>query len=197
MNTKLLFSLLAGAALLEATVIPAARADWEYTRWGMTPEQAQAAADGTLTPVDQTKAKADLNLNPETTLFKTDWSIEDFDFNVFLNFTGSEPKLTEIIFKADGHNRGELGQALIEKYGLPNHSRVGMIRRARAPRFRLVEGSEFAKPDQSPQTTASSTEPMRIIMEWETPTNFIQYSRRGSEEVLIHVQPRQESIPAN
>ncbi len=197
MNAKLLFSLLAGAALLEATVLSPVHADWAYTRWGMTPEQAQAASDGTLIPVDPAKAEADFDLNPETTLFKTDWSIEDFDFNVFLNFTGSEPTLTEIILKADGHNRGQLGQVLIEKYGLPNRSRVGIIRRARAQRFRLVENPEFAKPDQSLQTAADSTEPMRVIMEWETPTNFIQYSRRGSEEVLIHVQPRSESITSN
>src|SRR5260370_10938211 len=43
-------------AILAATVIfaalaPQARADWEYTKWGMTPEQVAGASKGAVTVV--------------------------------------------------------------------------------------------------------------------------------------------------
>ena len=182
-----------GAALIESVTSLPARADWAYTRWGMTPEEVQSASDGEAVPLDPAAAATDMDLDPETTLLQTRWSVEEFDFQVFLNFTGNEPRLTEVILKAEGHNRGELGEALIERYGPPKRGRAGLSRSSQNTRFQLVESPEFARPEPSPQTATASGEPMRIIMEWETPDNFIQYSRRGASEVLIHVQPLKTS----
>jgi hypothetical protein len=97
-----------------------ARADWEYTSWGMTPEQVVAASKGSakIMPKDQQKSNDAMKL---TTKVEAVYSDGPLKLNVKFAFNpanGLEMIGYETLDPAQGDS---LKNWLIKKYGPPQH----------------------------------------------------------------------------
>lgn len=98
-----------------------AHADWEYTRWGMTPEQVVAASKGAakIIPQDQQKSNDAMKL---TTKVEAIYSDGPLKLNVKFAFNpanGLEMIGYETLDPAQGES---LKNWLIKKYGPPQHT---------------------------------------------------------------------------
>jgi len=85
-----------------------ARADWQYTRWGMTPEQVVAASHGNALLVPKTRKNDDR-------LALGIYKVGHFEFAVFFKF--GKYGLSEVEL-SDVRDKKEVLQALQEKYGM-------------------------------------------------------------------------------
>jgi hypothetical protein len=109
-------------AALMALMLPfwpiSANANWQYTKWGMTPEQVQSAARGKLTPVAGQEACPACSSVP---LLAGNYSVEGQQFRVVFGF--ADGKLSQVILAmpATGRTWGcnELYDSLSLKYGTP------------------------------------------------------------------------------
>jgi hypothetical protein len=167
------------------------RAEWEYTRWGMSVNEVRAASKEAAIPVNANERFL-FEDNTQQTLLRSQWSKNGYSFDVFFNFSVNDSQLSEIIFKSTGNNQ-DLGLAMIEEFGLPSRAQGGLSKKDSDIRgFRLVNRDNYAIPETEntwrdrPEKT---DEDIAILLEWNTPKNFIQMSRQGGDDVIIRVKP--------
>ena len=185
------FLTLATTTILVGMVSLPAQAEWEYTRWGMSVDEVVEASEGaatSVTPEEQILFEDDT----QQTLLKTQWSKKGYSFDVFFNFSVDNSELSEVVFKSTGKNE-DLGLAMIEEFGLPIRAQGGLSKRDSDIRgFRLVDKDNYAVPEtdniwrNQPERT---DEDIAVLLEWNTPQNFIQMSRQDINDVIIRVKP--------
>jgi hypothetical protein len=105
-------------ALLWATP---AHANWQYTKWGMTPEQVIEASGGTVskTPEDQQKARGRFGF---VELLSGTYTSEDFHFKVDFQFSKNKLEMIGMV-PTESDRCKRLQSALTSKYGLPWENR--------------------------------------------------------------------------
>jgi hypothetical protein len=109
-RTRIEAALVAACSTLPVT----AHADWQYTRWGMSPEQVAAASKGAAEVV-KPKKKSD------TIECRGTYSAGRFEFFVLFDFDPRSHGLQEVTLLytgAKGPPVRELVQAMQEKYGM-------------------------------------------------------------------------------
>ena len=185
------FLTLATTTILVSTIDLPAQAEWEYTRWGMSVDEVVEASEGAAISVNP-EERILFEDDTQQTLLKTQWSKKGYSFDVFFNFSVDDSELAEIVFKSTGKNK-DLGLAMIEEFGLPIRAQGGLSKRDSDIRgFRLADRDNFAVPEtdniwrNQPERT---DEDIAILLEWNTPPNFIQMSRQGVYDVIIRVRP--------
>ncbi len=190
MSQQFFFTLVTTTIFVSMVNLPA-QAEWEYTRWGMSVDEVVAASEGGAIPVNPDEQFL-FEDDTQQTLLKTQWSTEGYSFDVFFNFSVSDSELSEVIFKSTGNNE-DLGLAMIEEFGLPIRAQGGLSKKDSDIRgFRLVERDNFAVPETENiwnNQLERSEEDIAVLLEWNTPENFIQMSRQNSDEVIIRVKP--------
>lgn len=95
-----------------------AHADWQYTRWGMTPEQVMAASTGQLKPCDEACKGQDTSI--QITRFLGPYQSGPFKFTAYMLFNRQSDTLAEVTLDLNQPNdAGALVGALKLKYGEP------------------------------------------------------------------------------
>ena len=165
------------------------RAEWEYTEWGMSMEEVREASEGSAVLLEEPIIDGE-----QKTLLKSDWEFNEYQFEVLLNFVGSEPKLSEIILRSKGDTTGLVGE-LNQRFGRPTRM-TGRLQQSEKPGgFTLIEDETFARPETSSSSSGvdpSDSENLSVLVEWETETNFIQLIRQSPNDVTIRLKPLQE-----
>lgn len=190
MKQKFILSLAISTILISIGNQPA-QAEWEYTQWGMNLDEVAKASEGAAIPVNPDE-KFLYEDDTQQTLLKSQWSTDNYSFDVFFNFSADDSKLSEIVFKSTGKNE-DLGLAMIERFGLPSKAQGGLSKRDSDIRgFRLTERDNFAVPETDDiwqNQPERSDEDIAVLLEWITPQNFIQMSRQGADDVIIRLKP--------
>ena len=164
-----------------AFVSQPALAEWEYTRWGMSPEALKQASDGAAIPVSGQGQQLTSDLQGKT-LLKSTWTLDQYDFDVYFNFSGTEPALTEVVLIPRGNNQN-LVSALSQKYGPPTTG-VGSLRiQQRRPDFSLIPTNPADRVAPTP------TGELSAVVQWQTPTNLIELNRNNPEQVTVRFLP--------
>jgi hypothetical protein len=109
--------LVSGLLLVSAS----ARADWQYTKWGMTPQEVAAASGGTVhvsTPTADELKSDSINL----TECAGSYTAGAFKFIAWFDFDREKHGLREVTLlfvagSSDGGTTSDLLQAMQEKYG--------------------------------------------------------------------------------
>jgi hypothetical protein len=104
--------------LVATTLIaPTARADWQYTRWGMTPEQVVAASGGAA----QLLPEADRpRLPPMMTAAAGTYQDGPIPMRVAFSFNIQSGGLVCVTYGLNGHDNDEAFKAaLVKRYGPP------------------------------------------------------------------------------
>ncbi|MGV2826638.1 hypothetical protein [Myxosarcina sp. GI1(2024)] len=185
MKKKLSFwlPLVFAAAFGQLAILPA-RAEWQYTEWGMSVEEIKQASDGVAVPVENPQTTD----NGQKTLLKTDWNSGSYQFEVLFNFIGNQPQLSEVVLIPQGNTEG-LVDELKKRFGAPTRA-VGELRRtSKSPSFSLVDSETFTRPANPPE---SDSPPISVLVEWETPSDFIQLIRQSPSDAMIRIQPVQQ-----
>jgi hypothetical protein len=102
--------------VLIAIASPAA-ANWQYTTWGMTPDQVTAAAHGNVLSVDPTTRNS---MDGDQILLETPYSAGDFHFTADFGFD-STSRLDRVHLVLQSGDAVGLRAALQKKYGDPKH----------------------------------------------------------------------------
>ena len=178
MNNKCLGFLLLGVGVLPFVTSLPVHAAWEYTRWGMTVADVKAASQGQAVPVPPGIATP--STGTQQTLLKSQWQFDRYAFDVFFNFSGAEPRLTEVLLTSNDDANG-MGQAFILKHGLPSRTQGGLTQTRPGSPFSLVEQGNFAVPGGEVRLQRPASAKTQVSIEWETPINFIQFQRQGSQ----------------
>ena len=193
MNQKFILPLATTTILTCIFNLPV-KAEWEYTRWGMSVDEVVEASEGAAIPVnpnDQFFFEDDT----QQTLLKSQWSTDGYSFDVFFNFSVSDSKLSEVVFKSTGNNE-DLGLAMIEEFGLPSRAQGGLSRKDSDIRgFRLYNRDNFAVPETDNierNQPRRSDEDIAVLLEWITPEDFIRMTRQGTDDVIIRLKPASE-----
>src|SRR5687767_3036595 len=104
-------------------LVPPVSADWEFTKWGMSPEQVIQASKGQARPPGP---EEDIS----SVLLTQDWQSGRFPFTVsyiFKKATGGQ-RLSEVKLQLQNTQlRGQLLDALKKRYGTPRDERKGPI----------------------------------------------------------------------
>ncbi len=171
-----------------------ARAEWEYTRWGMSVDEVVAASEEAAIPVNPDEQFL-LETDTQQTLLKSQWSKKGYSFDVFFNFSVNnvnDSELSEVIFKSTSNNE-DLGLAMIEEFGLPSRAQGSLSKKDSDIRgFRLVDKDNYAVPETEDiwrNQPERNDEDIAVLLEWHTPVNFIQMNRQGADDVIIRVRP--------
>lgn len=98
---------LCGLSLLIALcVVSPAHADWQYTKWGMSPEEVVAASNGKAHLVSDAEAtKYFRSAEYVIALAKGDHSADGEKFSVTFDFTRQAKRLQTVILKATDPSR--------------------------------------------------------------------------------------------
>jgi hypothetical protein len=101
-----------------ALLIPAARADWEYTKWGMTPEQVAAASKGEVkvVPVPQRYKDEDNHWEIAAQGTHIDGALR---LDVGFAFDTQSGRLKCVLYNALGDQATPLKDVLVKRYGPP------------------------------------------------------------------------------
>ena len=103
-------------------------ADWQYTKWGMTPDQAIEASGGKLVKYEERTAPTDKN----RALLKGKHLSGQFQFDAVLYFSINTNQLSYVSLQLlDSSLRFALRQDLIQKYGKPIMESGGTARLTR------------------------------------------------------------------
>ncbi|MDJ0899050.1 MAG: hypothetical protein QNJ55_09575 [Xenococcus sp. MO_188.B8] len=190
MNQKFILLLIA-ATIWNCIFNLPAKAEWEYTRWGMSVDEVVEASEGAAIPVNPDE-QFFFEDDTQQTMLKSQWSTDGYSFDVFFNFSNSDSKLSEIVFKSTGNNE-DLGLAMIEEFGLPSRAQGGLSRKDSDIRgFRLYNRDNFAVPETDNidrNQPRRSDEDIAVLLEWTTPEDFIQMTRQGADDVVIRLKP--------
>ncbi len=193
MNQKFILPLIA-ATIWNCIFNLPAKAEWEYTRWGMSVDEVVEASEGAAIPVNPDE-QFFFEDDTQQTMLKSQWSTDGYSFDVFFNFSNSDSKLSEIVFKSTGNNE-DLGLAMIEEFGLPSRAQGGLSRKDSDIRgFRLYNRDNFAVPETDNidrNQPRRSDEDIAVLLEWTTPEDFIQMTRQGADDVVIRLKPASE-----
>lgn len=102
-----------------------AAADWQYTKWGMTPEEVVAASAGAAR---QTTPSEDDGSDGVVTLAMADYVASGFEFSAHFAFSRKDRRLAEITLLLDEPSQCfELKGALERRYGSPTSARGGLL----------------------------------------------------------------------
>ena len=190
MNQKFILPLVTSTILVSMGNLPA-QAEWEYTRWGMSVDEVVEASEGAAIPVNPNE-QFFFEDDTQQTLLKSQWSTDGYSFDVFFNFSVSDSKLSEVVFKSTGNNE-DLGLAMIEEFGLPSRAQGGLSRKDSDIRgFRLYNTDNFAVPETDNierNQPRRSDEDIAVLLEWITPEDFIRMTRQGTDDVIIRLKP--------
>jgi hypothetical protein len=103
--------------LLVMLFAPAARADWQYTRWGMTPEQVVAASGGMVSLLPE---KERPRIPPLVTAAKGDFTDGQMRLRTVFSFNVENMGLACVSYGVRSHNDDDAFKAaLIGRYGPP------------------------------------------------------------------------------
>jgi hypothetical protein len=102
-----------------------ANADWQYTKWGMLPEQVKAASNVTMQPNQDPKFNTD---RAKTKLFAP-YQSGQFSFRAGFMFDASDKLTTVNLQLADGRLCPELVAALSSAYGPPSQKSMSSVTR--------------------------------------------------------------------
>ena len=95
-----------------------ARADWQYTQWGMTPEQVMAASAGQLKICDEACKGLDTDL--QIARFRGPYQSGPFKFTAYMLFDRRNNTLAQVTLDLNQRNDTDaLIGALISNYGTP------------------------------------------------------------------------------
>ena len=120
--TRYVCSLLLGPCVVGWSVLPVS-ADWEFTKWGMSPEQVVQASKKQAHPPGPEEDIASV-------LLTQNWQSGRFRFTVSYIFKkdAGRPRLSEVKLQLQNTQlRGELLDALKKQYGSPKAERKGTI----------------------------------------------------------------------
>ncbi len=110
------------ALLLALAASVPVEANWQYTKWGMTPEQVKAAAGSRSVQrvSDDEAAGHRIKDSRDQAVLKSTWKSGDFEFQVFFYFRDGK-KLSQVSLELeDAANQGlALVESLTQKYGKP------------------------------------------------------------------------------
>jgi hypothetical protein len=191
MNIKTLGVLASTIGFYQTLTLFPANAAWEYTRWGMSVKEVQTASQGKALP-----ASSSSNIKSTSqTLLTSLWQYGNYAFDVYYNFSGAEPKLTEIVLKAKGDNKG-LGQALIYKYGRPVKAQANLASTGKKTRGSSVQ-KDFVFPTGENRISRTQRTNSSTLLEWVNSEDYIKYeSTTPTEAVLVFkpVQPEQAAL---
>jgi hypothetical protein len=105
--------------IVVAALSTTAKADWQYTRWGMSPDQALAASKGQLKRCETNVCSGHSTDKATAQLFGP-YQSGEFLFTVFALFDKTDSKLAHIMLKLKKPEKAaELIGALRTKYGEP------------------------------------------------------------------------------
>ncbi len=112
-----------GLGLLTCALpLQAAVADWEYTKWGMTPEQVAAASHGLVQVVAAGKRQRIDELKQENGA-EGSYTDEPLKLNVNFRFDTEHGGLVMVFYSVMNHEQNDqLKDWLIRKYGPPQTS---------------------------------------------------------------------------
>ncbi len=100
-----------------------ADADWQYTRWGMTPQQVVAASRGLAKPYQGDPTLANPKLLKK---LMAPYSTSNFTFNAVFVFETTTNRLTTVHLVLSPTSRcPDLKDAMIREYGAPQISELG------------------------------------------------------------------------
>jgi hypothetical protein len=104
-------------ALLATLIAPAARADWQYTRWGMTPEQVVAASGGKVSLLPE---KERPRIPPLITAAKGEFTDGQMRLRTVFTFNSESMGLQCVSYGVRVHDDDDAFKALlIGRYGQP------------------------------------------------------------------------------
>lgn len=103
-------------ALVLASASPAA-ADWQFTKWGMTPAQVAAAGGSRIVPIVETAPRWQLTMPGP-------YKVAGLTFDD-VTFAFDDGRLSEIELSAPSDSLGKVQQALASALGPPAYSRFG------------------------------------------------------------------------
>lgn len=116
------------ATVVLATVLAAAPAcaDWQYTRWGMTVDQALAASGGTMAPCTPTACKSGAGSKFQPKTFGR-YQSGEFKFESILLFDNAGGLAMVALKLLELEHLNRLQDALISKYGEPVIENAGFL----------------------------------------------------------------------
>jgi hypothetical protein len=104
-------------ALTAMLIAPAARADWQYTRWGMTPEQVVAASGGKAALLPE---KDRPRMPPLVTAAKGEFMDGPLRLRTVFTFNIDRMALACVSYGVSGHSDDEAFKAaLLKRHGPP------------------------------------------------------------------------------
>jgi hypothetical protein len=105
-------------AILSIALGASAHADWQYTKWGMTPAEVAAASGGAVKVVRPSAESVADKTSRTLTECSGDYIVGKFHFYVVFSFDRQKHQLEEVTLLLPDHGyTDELRRALEEKYG--------------------------------------------------------------------------------
>jgi hypothetical protein len=101
------------------SLAPTAYADWQFTKWGMTPEQVIAASGGSAVTPDAEKSKSCSSPSGEDKCLAIMPSYKVGSYKFEVSFQFSERKLNRILLKVDPKEYPNVREMLLGVYGEP------------------------------------------------------------------------------
>jgi len=115
------------AFLASMATLGSAQADWEYTRWGMTPEQVLAASNGQMKACDERACRGQQAESQVARLYGNVRQ-DGFAFTAFASFDRRSGRLAAINLRLEGGAKSDdLIQVLRKRYGEPATKSVTML----------------------------------------------------------------------
>jgi hypothetical protein len=113
--------IIVSAALFAFCMAGSAKADWQFTKWGMSPGDLVAASPNPVyeTTAKERKAKRDL-VSGSFPALKSPWKSGDFDFTAFFDFEADGGGLSHVTLQLDRGLALAVVGALRTKYGEPD-----------------------------------------------------------------------------
>lgn len=113
----------AAALLLLGTWTNGAAADWQYTKWNMTPDEVVRASKGVAQP--STPADADKKYQNTVVKLKAPYKSGEFDFIAYFHFDESGKRLIAVALQLQNVDQATyLRGQLVSKYGNPDEAQT-------------------------------------------------------------------------
>jgi hypothetical protein len=128
---------------------PAARADWQYTHWGMTPEQVVAASKGTAKLLPE---KDRPQLPPRMTAAEGEYQEGAVPLRVTFSFTIATNGLACVSYGVMTHDNDDAFKAALTK-------RYGPPKKTSGPAFLGMSTLAWKTPTDSIEATFSKDDP--------------------------------------
>lgn len=109
--------------LSSPAVTSSARADWQYTRWGMSPEEVIKASNGSARPTS-TAEQAERKRGNREAMASAEYRAGEVPFRADFLFAGGKLVMVALHL-LDHQRRNEVLNALSSRYGAPVNNYVG------------------------------------------------------------------------